>query len=152
MSHVVQRVTGTSPCQGCTKDIQIGNPYGWQTPCYSCRKKAEWMSNQRTRLHELEDILGRSYDLDRLRELVESDRDDRCLILPCKLGLPVYRILQHAGCAALDDEPYQYVDPWPVAFRLDMLGAFGVTVFPSYEEAKIALNEGRARNELMHMP
>lgn len=33
------------------------------------------------RLTEIEDILGDEYDLDRLRELVEADRDGRCAIL-----------------------------------------------------------------------
>ena len=34
------------------------------------------------RLAEIEDILGDDYDLDRLRELVEADRDGRCVVLP----------------------------------------------------------------------
>lgn len=37
------------------------------------------------RLAVIEDILGNDYDLDRLRELVEADRDGRCKIIPvCK--------------------------------------------------------------------
>ena len=35
------------------------------------------------RLAAIEDILGDEYDLDRLRELVEADRDGRCVTL-CK--------------------------------------------------------------------
>lgn len=34
------------------------------------------------RLSQIEDILGDDYDLDRLRELVEADRDGRCVVLP----------------------------------------------------------------------
>lgn len=34
------------------------------------------------RLAAIEDILGDEYDLDRLRELVEADRDGRCVVLP----------------------------------------------------------------------
>lgn len=33
-------------------------------------------------LKEIEDILGDDYDLDRLRELVEADREGRCVVLP----------------------------------------------------------------------
>ena len=33
---------------------------------------------------DLEDILGDTYDLDRLRELVEADRQGRCVVLPDK--------------------------------------------------------------------
>lgn len=38
------------------------------------------------RLSSLEDILGDDYDLDRLRELVEAGRDERVVVLPCKVG------------------------------------------------------------------
>lgn len=41
-------------------------------------------------LKEIEDILGDDYDLDRLRELVEADRDGRCVVLPVKVGDTVY--------------------------------------------------------------
>lgn len=34
------------------------------------------------RLAAIEDILGDEYDLDRLRELVEADREGRCVVLP----------------------------------------------------------------------
>lgn len=38
----------------------------------------------------IEDILGIDYDLNRLRELVEADRDGRCVVLPCHIGDPVF--------------------------------------------------------------
>ena len=34
------------------------------------------------RLSQIEDILGDEYDLDRLRELVQADREGRCVVLP----------------------------------------------------------------------
>lgn len=34
------------------------------------------------RLGQIEDILGDEYDLDRLRELVQADREGRCVVLP----------------------------------------------------------------------
>lgn len=43
-------------------------------------------------LAAIEDILGDNYDLDRLRELVEADRDGRCVVLPCKVGEKAYVI------------------------------------------------------------
>lgn len=36
------------------------------------------------RLSAIEDILGDEYDLDRLRELAQADREGRCVVLPCK--------------------------------------------------------------------
>ena len=37
------------------------------------------------RLSQIEDILGDEYDLDRLRELAEADREGRCVVLPIKI-------------------------------------------------------------------
>lgn len=45
----------------------------------------------------LEDILGDEYDLDRLRELAEADKDGRLVVLPCKVGDTVYVINRHLG-------------------------------------------------------
>lgn len=38
------------------------------------------------RLSAIEDILGEEYDLDRLRELVQADREGRCVVLPVGIG------------------------------------------------------------------
>ena len=40
----------------------------------------------------IEDILGDEYDLDRLRELVQADKEGRAYILPCRIGDPIYII------------------------------------------------------------
>ena len=48
--------------------------------CDGCPKSDEFVD----RLGQLEDILGDTYDLDRLRELVEADKDERCVVFPCK--------------------------------------------------------------------
>lgn len=34
------------------------------------------------RLQEIENILGNTYDLDHLRELVEADKNGRCVVIP----------------------------------------------------------------------
>ena len=44
------------------------------------------------RLVTIEDILGDEYDLDRLRELVQADREGRCIVPPAKIGDKVYHI------------------------------------------------------------
>lgn len=38
---------------------------------------------------QIEDILGDTYDLDRLRELVEAEKTGRCVVLPCKDWLDI---------------------------------------------------------------
>lgn len=45
------------------------------------------------RLAIIENVLGDTYDLDHLRELVEADKDGRCVVLPCKVGDKVYWIV-----------------------------------------------------------
>lgn len=40
-------------------------------------------------LADVQKILGENYDLDRLREIVEADRDGRCKVLPCKDWLEI---------------------------------------------------------------
>ena len=42
------------------------------------------------RLALIEDILGDNYDLSRLRELVQADREGRCVVLPVKPGNTVW--------------------------------------------------------------
>lgn len=41
------------------------------------------------RLSAIEDILGDDYDLDRLKEMVEADREGKCVLLPCKDWLEI---------------------------------------------------------------
>ena len=36
------------------------------------------------RLNEIENVLGDEYDTERLKELVEADKEGRCVVLPCK--------------------------------------------------------------------
>lgn len=45
------------------------------------------------RLNQIEDILGDDYDLDRLRELVEADKDGRCVLHPLKAEDEIYIVL-----------------------------------------------------------
>lgn len=44
----------------------------------------EGAHNMVERLADIEDILGDTYDLDRLRELVKADIDGRCTVFPCR--------------------------------------------------------------------
>ena len=50
-----------------------------ESECFECEMAAGIVN----RLGHIEDILGDDYDLERLRELVEADRDGRCVVLPC---------------------------------------------------------------------
>lgn len=77
------------------------------------------------RLAEIEDILGDEYDLDHLRELVEADRDGRCLVLPVKEGDKVWHINFY---------PFEVCPP-----EITDYCQIGNSVFLSEEEAEAAL-------------
>ena len=58
----------------------------------------KYASQHETAIHRLaaiEDILGDEYDLDRLRELAEADREGRCVVLQCKIVDKVWNIAGH---------------------------------------------------------
>ena len=72
--------------------------------------------------------------IDRIRELAEADKNERVVVLPCKVGDTVYRL--------------QYVEQTPgrfivgiteIKFGLIWLEEFGKTVFLTREEAESAL-------------
>lgn len=116
------------------------------------------------RLSNIEDILGDTYDLDRLRELVEADKGGRCVMLPCKYGERVYCVYhkreEHFGCAhclarygmgvvcdyyndEADDctnspEKYKNYEIISKHFAAGMIPDFGKTVFKSSKDAESA--------------
>lgn len=96
------------------------------------------------RLASIEDILGDDYDLDRLRELVEADRDGRCVVLPCKVGDAVY-LPDRNNMKVLKKEVHQisfnhYGDQLLFAGCIVInVKKFGKTVFLTPEEAQVAL-------------
>lgn len=106
-------------------------------------------------LKEIEDILGDDYDLDRLRELVEADRDGRCVVL---LRKPHYKLYSGYEIYIVEDgEVYmdfvQEVTLGESDHESDKVEAWyytgndfafterewGKTVFPTSEAAEAAL-------------
>ena len=53
-----------------------------ETMCIECERSDEIVD----RLGAIEDILGDNYDLDRLRELAQADKEGRCVVMPCQPG------------------------------------------------------------------
>lgn len=60
-----------------TKRTSEGHGY---IPCH-WKESAEAVDKGQERLADIEDILDDDYDLDRLRELVQADREGRCVVL-----------------------------------------------------------------------
>ena len=84
--------------------------------------------------------------IDRLRELAEADKDGRVIVLPCKVGDAVWRIVRDGEPHITRDEVrdmYFADDMTPcvelVGGRVTFTEKFGKTVFLSREEAEKAL-------------
>ena len=94
------------------------------------------------RLKKIEDILGDEYDLERLRELAQADREGRCVVLPCKVGDTLYRIQRFKRGKNWRKEA-EYIRTvelnknnfWRVVFE----GELGETVFLTREAADAVL-------------
>ena len=94
-------------------------------------------------------LFGEEYDIDRLRELMQADREGRCVVLPVKLGDKVYRIMYRVNEETQKAE--KCVDAGTVDFIQSVPDLFvsngfvykfteiGKTVFLSREEAEAAL-------------
>ena len=99
------------------------------------------------RLFQIEEILRDGedeYDLDRLRELVEADRDGRCVVLPCKPGDTVWRIVNDATPHITKDQCLTIMldngSMWVDLINDGMNGLyFGQRLFRTREEAEEAL-------------
>lgn len=85
---------------------------------------------------------------DRLRELADADKDGRVVVLPCKVGDTVWRIVRDGEPHITRDEVrdmYFADDMTPcvelVGGRVTFTEKFGKTVFLSREEAEKALQE-----------
>ena len=106
-----------------------------------------------SRLALIENILGDDYDLDRLKELVEADREGRCVVLPCKLHDKVFFV--ENGCLKetevdsfhnwtsghwkISTHTDRMFDHWK-GYEIDFSG-INKTVFLTREEAEAALEE-----------
>jgi len=109
------------------------------------------------RLQEIENILGDDYDLERLNELVEADREGRCVVLPCKLHDKVFFV--ENGCVKetevdsfhnwtsghwkISTHTDRMFDHWK-GYEIDFSG-INKTVFLAREEAEAALERMRER-------
>ena len=90
----------------------------------------------------------------RLRELAEADKDGRCVVLPCKVGDTVWRIVRDGEPHITRDEVrdmYFADDMTPcvelVGGRVTFTEKFGKTVFLSRAEAERALQEMEGKKD-----
>ena len=108
----------------------------------------KYASQHETAIHRLaaiEDILGDEYDLDRLRKLAQADREGRCVVLPCKKGDTVWRIVHDATPHITKDRctniKVENKEVWVNLIGDRVMGGwnFGKLLFLTREDAEAAL-------------
>ena len=90
----------------------------------------------------------------RLRELAEADKDGRCVVLPCKVGDTVWRIIRDGEPHITRDEVRDMYFADDMTICVELVGGrvtftekFGKTVFLSREEAEKALREMEGKKD-----
>ena len=97
------------------------------------------------RLKKIEDILGDEYDLDELKEVVQAKRKGRCIVLPCKKGDTVWRIVHDATPHITKDRctniKVENKEVWVNLIGDRVMGGwnFGKLLFLNEKEAEVAL-------------
>ena len=76
--------------------------------------------------------------LDELSDLIRAKQDGRIVVLPCKVGARIYRIVPDRS--VIYPDPPEYMVIWDI-FKLQDINNFGKTVFLTKEEAEKALKE-----------
>lgn len=110
-----------------------------------------------SRLELIEDILGDEYNLEHLKELVEADREGKCVVLPCRVGDKVYCIQSYFNDAKMRSEKkvkcrvVDFMQSLPDLLECEgMIYKFsdiGKIVFLTREEAETALEKMRGENK-----
>ena len=92
--------------------------------------------------------------IDRLLEIAEADKDGRCVVLPCKVGDTVWRIVRDGEPHITRDEVRDMYFADDMTLCVELVGGrvtftekFGKTVFLSREEAEKALREMEGKKD-----
>lgn len=116
----------------------------------------KYASQHETAIHRLvtiEDILGDEYELDELREMVQAKREGRCVVLPCKKGDTVWRIVHDATPHITKDRctniKVEKKEVWVNLIGDRVMGGwnFGKLLFLTREEAQAALRREQDGND-----
>lgn len=117
VEQVTERLTEIYPCNKCNVEF-------CSRQCYSMTR---WAEKAKEKLAEYE----------------TAEEEGRLVMLPCKIGDFVYKIIYQRD--NFDDRSYRIVTE--VRFRLDMIDDIGKTIFLTREEAEKALKESEIGNE-----
>ena len=114
------------------------------------KDKADEIALKLMRLADFESLC--SYD--RLRELAEADKDGRLVVLPCKVGDTVWRIVRDGEPHITRDEVRDMYFADDMTLCVELVGGrvtftekFGKTVFLTRAEAERALQEMESKKD-----
>lgn len=145
MSPEVARTEGGISVERLT-DKHFNKSLGYYMKCSGCCERSiacnecEEFEALVDRLGAIEEILGNDYDLDRLRELVEADRANRCIVLP-KDGM-IYYIEESDGERWIGNKPIQdiiFLYGWGLASLKSSISEIGKTKHFTREAAEATL-------------
>ena len=90
-------------------------------------------------------FFGDEYDLDRLKELVEADKEGRCLVLPCKVGDTVYEWHYSMITKTIEREEYTVygieINERGITYQSEMWKTKGRWSFPERFEYWFDIND-----------
>lgn len=84
------------------------------------------------RLKQIEDILGEDYDLDRLKELAEADREGRCEVIPRE----EFFLRLNSNIYVIDDGEVLEVLLYIIGRDQNGIGFIDVVYLPRHENEK----------------
>lgn len=128
----MKSVFSQKPCDTCCVDSQVGNPYNWERECDRCIKLGQWKNEALIRLSKIEDILGDEYDLDRLKELVQADREGRCEVIPRE----EFFLRLNSNVYVIDDGEVLEVLLYIIGRDQNGIGFIDVVYLPRHENEK----------------
>ena len=107
-----------------------------KNPCKLLKEGCRWRGNCDKRQ------LWSNKCIEKLKEYETAEEEGRLVVLPCKVGDAVYKIIYQRD--NFDDQPYSIITT--VNFKYEMIDQIGKTVFLTREEAEKALKRmGRER-------
>ena len=122
---MTERLSDKNPCNSCKVDRQIGNPNRWECECSRCDKPNDWKNDCIKKLAEYE----------------TAEEDGRLVVLPCKVGSTVYRILYTLAFGEIGDKAEKHYFIRETSFEYGMIDDLNETVFLTREEAEKALED-----------
>ena len=118
---MTERLIEAYPCDSC--NVQL---------CYrQCYKMTRWAEKAKEKLAEYE----------------TAEKEGRLVVLPCKVGSTVYRILYTLAFGEIGDKAEKHYFIRETSFEYGMIDDLNETVFLTREEAEKALKEMEIGNE-----